>query len=255
MNSCLSYNHVIHARMLPKSYKFGFSFFWFHIDLDEIEDVCKSNPFISYNKFNLYSLYDRDHWYSPGLSLKENVLQYLSQQGLNIDVAKIVLVTSLRFLNYVFNPVSYYFITATDGQKYCLIEICNTFKELKPILVVEPAENGVYKIKTQKNFYVSPYTQMNEMMEFIIHEYSEKLTINVKTFNQDRVEVLTSLTGHTAPLTTLELLKATLRFPFQTLRVILAIHFHALMLFLKGFHYKKKSDDLEHQKGYVSWRQ
>jgi hypothetical protein len=255
MNSSLSYNHVIHARLLPKQYKFGFSFFWFHIDLDEIEDVCKKTPFISYNKFNLYSLHDRDHWYRPGLSLKENVLQYLKTQNLNIKVSKIVLVTSLRFLNYVFNPVSYYFITSTNGDHYCLIEICNTFKELKPILISEPAKHGVYKIKTQKNFYVSPYTQMNEMMEFVIRLHSEKLSINIKTYNRDQIEVLTTLTSVKVPLNLFQLMKATFRYPFQTLRVMMAIHFHALILFLKGLRYKKKSQDLEHQKGYVPWRQ
>jgi len=255
MNSCLSFNHVIHARLLPKKYKFGFNFFWFHIDLDEITEVCQSIPFVSYNRFNLYSLYDRDHWYQSGLSLKENVLAHLKQQGLYIDVAKIVLVTSLRFLNYVFNPVSYYFITTTSGDRYCLIEICNTFKELKPILIQQPELDGKFSIKTRKNFYVSPYTQLNEMMEFVIREDQEKMSINIKTFNQDKIEVLTTLTGDKAPLTILGLMKATFRFPFQTLRVITAIHFHALVLFLKGLNYKKKSDDLDHQKGYVPWRQ
>ncbi len=254
MNSCFSLNTVRHSRFFPKKHKFDFNFFWFHIDLDEIDDVVRKNRFISYNKFNLYSLYDKDHWYEPNITIKENVIKFITMQGFDESVSRITLVSSLRFLGYVFNPVSYYFIDTKEGSQYCLIQICNTFKELKPIFIKDKAVDSKFRIKCMKDFYVSPFTEIHEEIEFNIKNTKEQLRIVIHSYNKKAVELTTVLNANKVALNSKEVLLATFWHPFVTLQIIFIIHFQALLLFLKGLKYKKKTDDIEFQRGVIPWR-
>jgi DUF1365 family protein len=255
MRSCFSLNSVIHKRFIPKKYSFPFKFFWFHIELDEIPELEKKLWFFSYNRRNVYSLYDKDHWYTSGLTIEQNVKKYLSEQGFNKEITNIKLVTSLRVFGYVFNPVSYFFITTTENERYCLIQICNTFKELKPILMPSPEKKNKFYIKCKKNFYVSPFTEIDEEMEYHIKDSKKSLSIVIHSFNKKAVEVTTVLRSIKVELTNKRLLYYIFRFPFITVQIIFFIHFHALILFLKGLKYKKKTDDQEFQQGVIPWRQ
>lgn len=255
MKSCFSLNKVIHKRFIPKKYNFPFRFFWFHIELDEIEELERKLWFFSYNKKNVFSLFDKDHWYTPNLSIAQNVSKYLQEQGFYKDITSIKLVTSLRVFGYVFNPVSYYFITTNENERYCLIQICNTFKELKPIFIPNPEKNNKFYIKCKKNFYVSPFTKMNEDMEYHIKDSEKNLSIVIHSFNNKDIEVTTILKSIKLAITNRRLMYYTLRFPFITFQIIFFIHFHALILFLKGLEYKKKTDDQESQQGVIPWRQ
>ena len=254
MKSCFSLNKVLHKRFLPKKYNFLFKFFWFHIHLSEIEEIEKKIPFFSYNKWNIYSLFDQDHWYKHGLTIEDSVKQHLIEKGVTEEVKDIVLVTSLRVLGYVFNPVSYYFVETVSGLNYCLIEISNTFNEMKPILIPEPAVGNKYHIRGMKNFYVSPFTQINEEIEFHVKNTQSNLSIVIHTYNKKKVELTTILKSVKTKLSNKNLFLYTLRYPLITVQIIAFIHIHALILFMKGLKYKKKSDDSEYQQGVVPWR-
>lgn len=254
MNSKLVECKVLHHRFIPRIHKFWFKFFWFCIDLRELESI--RIPFIlERNRFGIFSFWDIDHLYGEKLSIEENIKKTLLKNGETREIKSIRLYTSLRVLGYVFNPVSYYMIELSDGNQVAIIEICNTFKEIKPFFVASKnfTSKDQFTIHTDKNFYISPFTPISSKMLFKVNLAPNKININIDVFEKDQKTLLTYLEGSEVPLNKIYLFF--FKYPLITLQVIFAIHWQALILFLKKVRYYKKTDDQHLQKGMVVWRQ
>jgi DUF1365 family protein len=255
MRSSLYKNFVYHERFLPKPYKFGFKFFWFNINLDELEELNKKSFFFSHNRFNFYSYNDNDHFGDKSKSTKENVLHFLKENGVEDEILSVNILTSCRVFGYVFNPVSYYFIQGVKNV-YAIIEICNTFNEIKPYFVPsEKIKKGIIDISTSKNFYISPFSDIDNYMNFKVTFPSEKISVHIDDFKPDgRKELVASLRGELRKFSDAKLFGYLLKFPLITFRIITMIHVHALFLYLKGIPFFPKKHKLNLQRGYSLWK-
>jgi DUF1365 family protein len=161
-------------------------------------------------------------------------------------------------LGYVFNPVSFYFVTLADGSPLCAIaEVGNTFGEQKPYLVPvetlpsDPATGtpARFRLIAPKHFYVSPFSPLDLRFDFKLRDPAEQLAIGVNDLNAANDTVLISaLTGQRRPLTDAGLLRLTLRYPLVTLRVITLIHWQALRLWLKKIPFLRKAESPDLQR-------
>lgn len=254
MKSCLIRSTVIHKRFIPKKYEFKASYFWFKLDLDELEFIEKEIPLIGMNRFSLYSFFESDHLKFHGHTLKNKVENYIKSKGFG-DVSSISLITNLSFLGYVFNPVSFFLIDLQSGEQLAIIQVGNTFNEIKPFIV--PPENfndKGFDVSTKKLFYVSPFIQMDSDFVFSYKETEEDILINIDDFCEKELVLKAMMRGQKAELTFSNLVKLTLVYPFNTLKIIFLIHFHALVLFLKGIKYFKKTDHQDLQQGAQIWK-
>ena len=253
-STCLYECGVMHRRLSPKVHQFKYNIFLFSLDLDEIDVTAARVRFFSHNRWNLYSFRDRDHLTLPGFeqaTVKENILTWILSQPnppvLPADPAliRIHLVTLPRVLGYIFNPVSFYFVDdRMNGRPLCaVVQVGNTFREMKPYLLRAPSAPGAYRLVTPKLFYVSPYSQLDLHFDFKLKIPGGHLDIHIddRTGLGGPHVLLSSLTGKRQPLTTARLLWLTLKFPFVTLKVILLIHYQALRLWLKGVPLHRKS--------------
>lgn len=231
---------VMHHRLAPKTHRFEHAFFVFCLDLDEISRVAAENPFFRHNRPGLYSFCDRDHLplRGPG-SVRANLEAFLAEKGIELPAgARIELVTFARMLGYVFNPASFYFVTRPDGGPLCAVaEVSNTFREMKAY-VVPPAGAGpdgaaLFRSRAVKNFYVSPFFDVEDEFDFRLAQPGDRLDIRVNTLVNGKTALVAALQGNPIPLTARNLLSQTLRIPFVTLKVIFLIHFHGLLLLLK----------------------
>jgi DUF1365 family protein len=249
-------NYILHERILPKKYIFGFKFFWYFFDLDELEETSKKSKFFSYNSFNLFSFYDKDHLNRNNKTSKENVIDFLKENEELGEVKRINIITNLRFLGYIFNPVSYFFIEMVGGQEHCIIEIGNTYKEIKPYFVSNKhLKNNLFDVTTPKKFYISPFSELDNTMRFIISRPSEEINVNILDYQvKGDLELKANLKGIRQEFSDLGLIKAALLKPFATLQIIIAIHIHALRIFLKKIPYFSKDKDQHLQQGFYSWK-
>lgn len=255
MNSGFFISFIKHERFFPKKYEFENRYFWSKFDLDELDKLQETTPIFSRNKFNLVTFRDHDHINLGHTTLKENVQAFLVEQGVNEKIIKIDLVTNPRILGYVFNSVSFYFIE-TDKSPYIVIEIGNTFKEQKPYLVRPEFKNGdQWVFTTQKHFYISPFTSLENSMTFKIKRSEKNFVVNIDDFNsRNELEVRASFTGRFVPWSTATLLKFFFIYPMTTLRLISSIHYHALKLWMMKVPYFKKSDNLHLQTDLYVWK-
>lgn len=118
MNSCLYECAVMHRRVRPREHRFVYRLFQFALDLDELDTVARRFRGISRNRFNLYAFRDDDHLRYGEADVRSNVEAYLRAQGLATPPGRITLLTSLRTLGYIFNPVSFYFVDDAAGAPW-----------------------------------------------------------------------------------------------------------------------------------------
>lgn len=240
----------MHNRFTPVVHRFHYKLFMWWLDLDELEDVSQKNAFVSYNKFNLFSFYDRDHHKGETntLTAKENVIAFLKENGHDWDGGKVYLLTNLRTLGYLFNPVSFYYFISADGTpKYAIAEVGNTYYEMKSYILPD-FDGKMFELRIPKLFYVSPFTRLDDEFHFQLHVPGKKLNVRIDDFRDGERFFISTLTGDQSPLTSWSALKAFIRFPLVTLRVIILIHWQALKLWIKKVPYQAKADNKHLQK-------
>jgi len=228
----------------------------FYIDLDELELLKKKFLFFSLNRFNFFSFRDKEHLQLPidksdtSKNTKQHITDYLKQNGIDVPISKIMCLTNLNILGYNFNPVSFYYVFDSNNEPVCSIaEVGNTFGEMKPYLLTKETLNqNTYHLNTIKHFYVSPFFNHDANFDFNLSIPGEKLTVRIDTFDKGERVFISTLTGIKKPLTNLNLLWYSFRFPFLTLQIITLIHWNALLLWMKKIPYRKKGDMLNLQK-------
>lgn len=253
VKSCLYECNVMHHRLEPKVHRFSYRIFMFALDLDEIDAVAKKTFGFARNRRSLYEFRDRDHLTLPTLSggtVKEHVVAWIAQQGVVLppDV-RITLVTLPRVLGYIFNPVSFYYCYDSAGAPLCaVVQVGNTFREMKPYLLRTPEPSGEFRLITPKHFYVSPFSELDLAFDFKLKPLGEHLDIHIDDRAGERRVLLSALTGRRVPLTSARLAWLTLKYPLITLKVIALIHWHALLLWLKRLPWHRKAANTQLQR-------
>jgi DUF1365 family protein len=246
----------MHNRLAPKKHRFHYNVFMFYIDLDEMDTLTKKLWMLSRNRFNFFSLRDNEHLQLPieapdrTKSIREQIMLYLKQNGLELGKGKIMLLTNLNVLGYNFNPVSFYFCFDENEMPLCCVaEVGNTFGELKPFLLTkENLKNGQYHLNTKKYFYVSPFIEHDTNFDFNLQIPSEKLNIRIDDYKDEERFFISTLTGSRKHLSNLNLLLYSIRFPFITLKIITLIHWNALLLWMKKMPFQRKAENQDLQK-------
>lgn len=142
-----------------------------------------------------------------------------------------------RVLGYGFNPISVWFCYRRDGALAALLhEVHNTFGERHTYLIpVETiAARSPIDQTCAKTFHVSPFMAMDLHYDFRIHAPAARLSIVIRGSDTDGPLIFAALTARRRELTDAALLRAFLTTPLLTLKVIAAIHWEALRLWIKG---------------------
>ncbi len=237
-SSCLYFGKVMHKRLRPFVHRFDYRVFNLLVDLDELPALPRRLRLFSHNRFNLFSLMDRDHGPRDGSPLRPWIERHLAAAGIDIAGGPVRLLCFPRVLGYVFNPLSIWFCYHPHlGLRAILYEVRNTFGEkhgyLIPVAFGRAADAPIAQ-SCDKGFYVSPFLPMEGGYRFRLREPGERLSILIRQHDSEGEILLASLAGRRAALDAGSLAKAALAFPLLTLKVIGAIHWQALKLWLKG---------------------
>jgi len=254
IRSCLYTCDVVHHRTEPVEHRFSYRYFLFSIDLDEIERLASTLYLLSYRRFGMYAFFEEDHVLTPFSSLRESVEAYAQENGVTEPLIRIELITQLRCFGYIFNPVSFYYCYDSADRPLCAIaEVGNTFGEKKRYFF-GPDKIGTtgFKSREVKNFYVSPFINLDDYFDFSLGIPGKRFTIRIDDYRSQEAEnpfMRTVLGASRLPLTDKELLFQFIKFPFVTLKIITAIHWQALRLYLKGLPHRRKKENLHLQTG------
>jgi uncharacterized protein len=266
MNSCAYVCKLKHNR--PNKNKFGYGIYLWYLDLDELDILSKKFFLYSNNKFNLLSFYDDDHFlfvkqkgYADkiaretfdytrkkyiGKNIKQKVREAVKELNLDFELGKVYLLTNLRNVGYIFNPVSFYYCYDKKGNLRALLsEVNNTFREQKLYHAKVNSKSKEHKDKQRKNFYISPFIDVDTEITWNFREPKTELFMQVNSLKNGKPILTTDLRGKRKELSNLKIILLFLRYPMMPLIAIILIHWQALKLFIKkvGYRNKKKSDE------------
>ena len=234
--SALYVGRVMHRRLRPRRHEFAYRGFWFVFDLDEIDALTLRLRLFSRNRFNLFSFHDRDYGDRTGAPLRPQVERHMAAAGLVPEGGAIRLLTLPRILGYVFNPLSVFFISdAAGGLRAILWEVSNTFGERHAYLipVVDPDSRAIRQ-SCAKQLHVSPFLAMDMSYQFRVAPPAARTLVSIIAADPEGALLVAAMNGERRELGDRALLRAFARVPFMTLKAIVAIHWEALRLWLKG---------------------
>ena len=243
MNSCLYNCQVMHRRTSPTRHAFKYGLFMFYIDLDELELLDREFNLVGWNRFAPFEFRDSDHYDPQNQGLKRSIVSFLEERGIAGPVGKVYLLTHLRTWGHVFNPVSFYFVEDRSGEPLCSIaEVGNTFNEQK-LFIVPSSASGLATSDAPKHFYVSPFSDLDTQFHFRLRIPGQRLRISIDQSKNEQRYFRSALVGEHRQLSDWALALSSARFPFLTLKIVAAIHWQALLLYLKKAPFWKKADN------------
>ena len=239
-NSKIYIGKVIHRRFKPKNHYFRYKVFSLLIDLDDLEEINNKMTMFSYNKFNIISFFDKDHGARDGTSLKNWVKQNLDNIGIDESEVKIKLLCYPRIFGYVFNPISVFFIYNKDNKIISIFyEVKNTFGE-QHTYIFKTQDTEIIKNSCIKKFHVSPFIEMTCNYKFRVNKPSDKISVIIDQSDKEGKLLFASQDGVVKDFSEKNLFFSYIFHPLMTFKVIVAIHYEAFKLWLKGIKFIKK---------------
>jgi uncharacterized protein len=246
LRSCLYSGTVMHRRLRPKPHRLRYRVAWMLLDLDEIAQLPQRLRLFSYNRRNAVSFFDKDHGDGSGRPLRQQVEAHLREAGIAPDGGPIRLLCMPRIFGFGFNPLSVYFCHRRDGTLAAVFyEVHNTFRQRHSYLIpVDPTADiqagaTIYQ-QCRKGFYVSPFMDMDLRYAFRVVVPDRRVAVAIRTADSDGLVLAAALSGDRLALTDAALLRILVVHPLLTLKVIGAIHWHALKMVLKGFRLRSR---------------
>ena len=225
---------VMHRRFGARRHRFRYRAFWLLLDLDEVPELARSTRLFSCNRFNLLSLHDRDHGDGSDTTIRGQITTLLRENGVDAAIANIELFCMPRMLGYVFNPLSIYFCRRQDTSLAAIIyQVHNTFGERHSYVIPVEQNGRVVRQQCQKEFYVSPFMDLNLRYDFRITQPGDHISVAIRASNRRTPTMVAVLSAHRRELSDAALLSALMSMGAVTLKVTAAIHWEALRLWLK----------------------
>lgn len=236
MKSAIFQGVLMHNRVRPKKHRFSYNVVSWLIDLDELDILNNNYRFFSRNRLNLISFHDSDYGDGSETPLKTQINQLLMSAGL-ASADRIQLLCYPRVLGYVFNPLSVYYCFISSQLTSIVYEVSNTFGERHSYVIsAEEAkqEEAVHRQMATKKLHVSPFFPMDCYYHFKTRIPNEQIQLSITLHDRQGKLFAAVLSGIRQEINDQKILWTSFRLPLQTIKVVAAIHWEALRLWVKG---------------------
>lgn len=263
LSSCLYVGQVYHKRYRPREHVLRYSVFSLLVDLDEIDQLVKELWLFSHNRFNLFGFHDGDFGERCDEPLSDYVNRKLVESGIHKMPTQILLSCYPRVLGFVFNPLSLFYCLDKQGRCFAIVhEVHNTFGErhayVLPVVdstktaeFLPPArqtdetaeflpeqnrdgiDNWIHQ-QADKQLFVSPFAHMGMRYQFRLNLPEKKQVVVIRASDEKGLLITASYTAVRHGLSSSALAQFFFKIPLLTIKVISAIHWEALRLWIKG---------------------
>ena len=240
MNSCIYEGHVRHARYRPVENSFRYSVFFLSLDLAELDTVFRGRWLWSAERFNVAYLRRKDHFGDPAVPLDRAVRDLVEQKTNKRPAGPIRMICHLRYFCHNFNPATFYYCydATGTGVETIIVEIHNTpWGEVYCYVMDEAKSEGTKEEKRfrfPKEFHVSPFIDMTMDYDWAFSEPGETLTVHMVDLDRGEKLFEADLTLRRKEITGPNLALMLIKYPLMTVKVVAAIYWQALRLWIKG---------------------
>ncbi|MEX3007187.1 DUF1365 domain-containing protein [Hoeflea sp. TYP-13] len=231
---------VMHRRLRPKTHKLKYSVFSMLVDIDHLPDLGRRLRLFSHNRFNLYSIHERD--LGSGTGLRSHLAQIAHQALGSNRATRFLMLCYPRILGYVFNPLTvYYGLDENDKAVIVIYEVSNTFGQRHTYaLAANGAEHGIIRQRCGKVFHVSPFNGVSGSYSFRTRLPARSASVAILLHDDAGPVLAAHFAGEHRPLTDQTLTALLFAHGFMTAKVWLGIHYEALKLWGKRLKFHKK---------------
>ena len=255
MKSCIYEGRVSHTRVQPVRHRFDYRIFMMYVDLDELPQLFEKHWFWSASRSAL-ATFQRDRHMGDG-DLQEDVRDLVAEKLGTRPTGPIRLLTNFSYFGYWFSPVSFYYCFADDGEtveavvvevnntpwgeQHCYVETCTS----------APGRSDLWRFSVSKEMHVSPFMPMDVNYKWVLTQPSAAVSVFMANEISGDRAFKAMLNLQRKEITTYSLASVLLRYPFQTMRTIFAIHWQALRLWIKRvpiYQHPEKSASMAEQR-------
>jgi len=234
---------VRHRRYVGNHHHFRYKVFMMLVDLSEVDTLFKGRWFWSSRGRNVAAFDRKRYLGDPSQPLLTSVKELVFKQ-LDIEVDQVSLLTNFVYFGYCFNPISLYFCYHEGQLCACIAEVTNTpWGESHPYVLKPECVNAarqLYRVCFDKVLHVSPFLTMNYRYELSFSCNDQRIIVHIKNMQSEVCHFDATLQLNCLPITGKQLAKTLIKYPFMTGKVILAIYWQALKLWLMGNRYVQK---------------
>jgi DUF1365 family protein len=239
MKSCIYEGQVRHRRFTPRSHHFSYRLYLLYLDLAELPALFDRYWFWSARRPNIAWFRRRDHMGDPTVSLDTTIRQAIQNATGFQPQGPIRLLTHLRYFGYGFNPVSFYYCYDREDKQLQTIvaEVNNTPWGEQHYYVLPASEHTGHsrhkRYHRQKEFHVSPFMPMDIDYDWRFSLPGQRLAVHMENHRAGSKIFDATLQLKHSPITSANLARVLLQYPFITGKVIGAIYWQALKLLIK----------------------
>lgn len=238
MNSALYFGAIRHRRMEPVRNAFRYQTFFVYLDLHELNLVFQGRWLWSTRRFAPAWFRRADHVGDPKRPLDDCVRELVRERTGFQPAGPIRLLTHLRYWGYCMNPVSFYYCFDTAGERLeaVVAEVHNTPWGERHCHVLDCRggdDDRAFAFAFGKEFHVSPFMPMDLDYAWRLTTPGRALSVHMENRSNGRTLFDATMTLERREIGTRSLATALARHPFMTGKVIAAIYWQALKLWLK----------------------
>ena len=228
-----------HRREKPFVRAFSYPIAMIELDIDRLEQADAQSRLFSVERANAISFRAADHGpRAKGASLRVWAEERFAEAGVALESGRILLAAFPRVLGHGFSPLAVWFGYGPEGDlRGVIYEVHNTFGEAHAY--VAPFKAGE-KTEADKQFHVSPFMDVAGRYRFTVREPGDRLDLIIENIDEAGRSHVATITARRRAFSDTTLLRWLLRMPFSGLGVVLAIHWQALFIWLKGARYHDK---------------
>ena len=224
-HSALYVGSVRHRRHGPVTNNFAYDHAMLYLDLDELPHVFEREPLVSNGRSNFAWFRRADYLGDPAMPLDAAVRAKIAERTGTRPEGPIRMLTQLRTLGYVFNPVTFYYcFDAADTRVDTIVaEITNTPWLERHAYVLSRHDAEVrgrrQRFRFAKAFHVSPFLPMNLLHDWHFAEPGERLHVHMEDLQDGEVVLDATLAMRRVPLGGRSYTRHLLRHPLVTFKV------------------------------------
>ncbi len=239
MHSALFSGQLRHRRLRPVPHTFSYRLFMLYLDLDELDTVFAGRWLWSTRRRALARFRRDDHLGEPDRPLAECVRDRVAGETGFRPGGPIRLLTHPRYWGYGFNPVSFYYCwdAADERVEAIVAEVNNTPWGERHCYVLRDgggAPGRQQRFAPAKRMHVSPFMPMDMDYDWRFGAPGERLAVYMANHRDGEKVFDATLDLQRKEISGASLAHALATHPFMTGKVIAAIHWQALKLWLKG---------------------
>ena len=235
--STLSVGTVRHRRHRPTPHAFRYRTYHALLDVDELPWLDATVRGFGYNRPAPFGFRDSDHLGDGDQPVREKLAAWLQAQGVALPDGPVRVLTNLRVLGHVFDPISWWFCHHLDGSLALVVaEVNNTFGDRTCYLLELESDDrpGVRRASATKRMHVSPFAPVDGLTyRFTFAARGDRLTTHIDVDDVHGRILDATQAGRQVPLTSRRLARVAVTHPLMPLRAVVAIHWQAVKLWCK----------------------